>query len=210
MQRLQKNYIPTSADSPLFRLVSIPVQEESLTNEPLPVPNADPVMARSVFVAQSRENRVSSVPNLTTQLDVHLPTPRVVQSTGNLFSNNRGEIAVHTRSNRTTLISRAISFTFRANVVKNEKEAWIDEYAHIDIDWSMQAMDVLYNASFYEYIRDERNVDLSAIRLSRIIKDYKPKQVATALLWMIQGWSVENTAKLMRIVFADWLPDLAG
>jgi hypothetical protein len=74
----------------------------------------------------------------------------------------------------------------------------------------MQAMDVLYNASFYDYIRDERNVDLSAIRLSRIIKDYKPKQVASALLWMIQGWSVENTSKLLRILFADWLPDLAG
>lgn len=87
---------------------------------------------------------------------------------------------------------------------------WVRDYAHIDVDWSMQAMDVLYSASFYEYIRDEKNLDLSSIRLARIIKDYKPKQVATALKWMIQGWTVENTAKLMRALFADWLPDLAG
>jgi hypothetical protein len=106
-------------------------------------------------------------------------------------------------SRRSALLNRTASFN-------GKKKHWTDEYAHMDIDWSMQAMDVLYNASFYEYIRDERNCDLSAQRLCRIIKDYKPKQVANALLWMIQGWSVENTSKLLRIIFADWLPDLAG
>lgn len=91
-----------------------------------------------------------------------------------------------------------------------EEHDWQKDYEHIDVDWSMQAMDVLYNASFFDYIRDEKNLELSSIRLSRIIKDYKPKQVANALIWMIQGWTVENTAKLLRSVFADWLPDLAG
>ena len=74
----------------------------------------------------------------------------------------------------------------------------------------MQAMDVLYSASFYDYIRDEKNVELSAMRLSRIIKDYKPRQVANALTWMTQGWSIENSSTLLKVVFADWLPDLAG
>ena len=74
----------------------------------------------------------------------------------------------------------------------------------------MQAMDVLYSASFYDYIRDEKNVELSAMRLSRIIKDYKPRQVANALTWMTQGWSIENSATLLKVVFSDWLPDLAG
>ncbi|KAJ3327650.1 hypothetical protein HDU91_004345, partial [Kappamyces sp. JEL0680] len=105
------------------------------------------------------------------------------------------------------VLARAIS---RSNHVKGEAKHWSEEYAHMDIDWSMQAMDVLYGASFYDYIRDERNCDLSAQRLSRIIKDYKPKQVANAILWMIQGWSVENTSKLLRTIFSDWLPDLAG
>jgi hypothetical protein len=68
-----------------------------------------------------------------------------------------------------------------------QKDDWMKEYEHIDVDWSMQAMDVLYNASFFEYIRDERNLELSSIRLGRIIKDYKPLQVSTALMWMIQG-----------------------
>ena len=74
----------------------------------------------------------------------------------------------------------------------------------------MQAMDVLYSASFYDYIRDEKNVELSAMQLSRIIKDYKPRQVANALTWMTQGWSIENSATLLKVVFSDWLPDLAG
>nr|KAJ3420641.1 hypothetical protein HK105_005427 [Polyrhizophydium stewartii] len=74
---------------------------------------------------------------------------------------------------------------------------WEHEYAHIDTDWSMQAMDVLYNASFYDYIRDERNLDLTAPRLARLVKEYKPKQVATALRWMVQGWSVQTTARLL-------------
>ena len=89
-------------------------------------------------------------------------------------------------------------------------ERWQDDYNHIDTDWSMQAMDVLYNASFYDYVRDERNVDLSAIRLSRLVREYKPVQVAMGIRWLVQGWSVESTAKLLRIIFDDWLPDLAG
>jgi hypothetical protein len=149
-----------------------------------------------------------SVPNLQSEeLHNHLPLPRVVQSASDLFHTTT-TIGVEERSSR-VVIARTISFIHHNNPA-DKKIVWEEEYAHIDIDWSMQAMDVLYNASFYEYIRDERNVDLSAVRLSRIIKDYKPKQVASALLWMIQGWSVENSAKLFRIVFGDWLPDLAG
>ena len=91
-----------------------------------------------------------------------------------------------------------------------DANSWKKEYEHIDVDWSMQAMDVLYSASFYDYIRDESNIELSSIRLIRIIKDYRPKQVAGALRWMIQGWTVESTSKLLRTIFADWLPDLAG
>lgn len=87
---------------------------------------------------------------------------------------------------------------------------WMTEFEHIEIDWSMKTMDTIYSASFYAYIRDEKNLDLASIRLSRIIKDYKPRQVALALRWLTQGWSVENTSRLLRNVFMDWLPDLAA
>ena len=92
----------------------------------------------------------------------------------------------------------------------NPRNEWMDSFKHINIEWSMKGMDSIYSASFYSYIRDEKNVDLSSVRLSRIIKDYKPRQVALALRWLTQGWSVENTSKLIRNVFMDWLPDLAG
>lgn len=90
------------------------------------------------------------------------------------------------------------------------KKSWFSEFEHIDIDWSMKTMDTIYSASFYSYIRDEKNLDLASIRLSRILKDYKPRQVALALRWLTQGWSVENTSRLLRNVFLDWLPDLAA
>jgi hypothetical protein len=89
-------------------------------------------------------------------------------------------------------------------------EEWVKDLSHITIDWCMTCMDQIYSASFYSFIRDEKNVDLSSVRLARIIKDYKPRQVALALRWLTQGWSVESTSRLMRNIFADWLPDLAA
>ncbi|EGF79000.1 hypothetical protein BATDEDRAFT_26149 [Batrachochytrium dendrobatidis JAM81] len=89
-------------------------------------------------------------------------------------------------------------------------QRWTDEYAHIDIDWSMQAMDTLYSASFYDFIRSESNIEISGQKLARLVKEYQPKQVAKALNWIIQGWSVHNTARLLVMIFSDWLPDLAG
>ncbi|KAH9245672.1 hypothetical protein BASA81_016836 [Batrachochytrium salamandrivorans] len=75
---------------------------------------------------------------------------------------------------------------------------WSDEYAHIDIDWSMQAMDTLYAASFYDYVRDEDNIVVTGPKLARLIKDYRPKQVAKAVLWMVQGWSCAQNCKATR------------
>ncbi|KAJ3262094.1 hypothetical protein HK103_003937 [Boothiomyces macroporosus] len=237
---LQKQYIPQTADSPLFRLISVSTSSEELGVAEC-TPQARSSQSTTIHRASS-ENLTSgrpgspaqirgfSVPNITST-SVDILNPRVVQSTSNLYASPNFIEAIPVperpgapepieRENPDPVfgailnqpsqasITRSVSFT--SNVAKSKSTDWKEEYAHIDIDWSMQAMDVLYNAAFYDYIRDERNVDLSAIRLSRIIKDYKPRQVANALLWMIQGWSVETTAKLLRIIFSDWLPDLAG
>ena len=302
--KLQKQYIPMTSDSPLYRLISIAASNSSaVLNQETAPQNNSRVLENHIAFLSNNPSRVQSLPSIpAVDLDNHLPLPRNVQSTGNLFqamthddeltrpliprqrnispmefsvprsvsgndvarndlpdqrpasiissqqssSNNivteqlprRSSIVIPTvrreelpplpnsqvisSTPRTT--SRSSSFqgsiflnnaTNGANPLpasKNEKDKkhWTEDYAHMDIDWSMQAMDVLYSASFYDYIRDEKNCDLSAQRLCRIIKDYKPRQVANALLWMIQGWSVENTSKLLRIIFSDWLPDLAG
>ncbi|KAL3897465.1 MAG: hypothetical protein SGCHY_003397 [Lobulomycetales sp.] len=83
-------------------------------------------------------------------------------------------------------------------------------YNKIDVGWSMRCMDLLFKASFSDFITDERNVECAANHLLPIIKDYKLRQVAQGVEWMCRGWKPENAAKLLRILFADWLPDLAG
>jgi hypothetical protein len=89
----------------------------------------------------------------------------------------------------------------------------------IDVAWSMRCMDVLFKASFADFVSDERNVECIGVRtftlliladLLPLIKDYKMRQVAQGLEWMTRTWKSENAAKLLRVVFAQWLPDLAG
>ena len=228
-ETLQKQYIPNAGDSPLYRLISVAASggsEASLL---------DPFSSESRQFLRTTPTRVMSVPIIPNPLQLELPH-RSAQSTGNLF--RASQINTNTSHRRpspvvvslsTPNLQRSTSSGIGNSVddskqdtllkpsnsptsesAPSKRKNWTEDYAHMDIDWSMQAMDVLYSASFYEYIRDERNCDLSAQRLSRIIKEYKPRQVANALLWMIQGWSVENTSKLLRILFSDWLPELAG
>ncbi|KAI8907929.1 hypothetical protein EDD86DRAFT_208528, partial [Gorgonomyces haynaldii] len=180
---LQKQYIPTTSDSPLYRLVTVVHPEEEQITIPRVQDRWQPVHLRSGERSQS----VPSVAPLSPSVESEEPR--------------------HTQA--AAPVSESILQEQKRPSTPTPKD-WTRDYEHIDVDWSMQAMDVLYNASFYDYVRDERNLELSSIRLARIIKDYKPKQVAGALTWMIQGWTVENTAKLLRSVFSDWLPDLAG
>lgn len=75
-------------------------------------------------------------------------------------------------------------------------------YNKIDVGWSMRCMDLLFKASFSDFITDERNVECAANHLLPIIKDYKLRQVAQGVEWMCRGWKPENAAKLLRILFA--------
>ncbi|KAH6580723.1 hypothetical protein BASA61_009459 [Batrachochytrium salamandrivorans] len=152
---------------------------------------------RSPSVALRLAGRTTSIPNINPSLSITLMSsgsmPCDIEQTGTSNSENQ-KAAVSTVQSQ-----------------EPPKPApWSDEYAHIDIDWSMQAMDTLYAASFYDYVRDEDNIVVTGPKLARLIKDYRPKQVAKAVLWMVQGWSVHKTAKLLAMIFTDWLPDLAG
>jgi hypothetical protein len=71
-------------------------------------------------------------------------------------------------------------------------------------------MDILYSASFYDYVKDEENIDVISRHLNSMAKDFKLPQVAAGLKWVSAEWKVESIAKLLRNIFADWLPDLAG
>lgn len=251
--RLQKQYIPTSADSPLYRLITLRHDEEEADDDVInPQSENEERFERLLQSFSESRNEMSSIQPSQSSPDLDIPERvipvRLTQSSISLqtlpatistvirresahFSRMHSQVIKPTDNNAGGLIiptssdtiegSIPITDTVTCSTSKNSinaksdvsvapKADWTEEYEHIDVDWSMQAMDVLYNATFFDYIRDERNLELSSIRLARIVKDYKPKQVAAALTWMIQGWTVENTAKLLRSVFSDWLPDLAG
>jgi hypothetical protein len=131
----------------------------------------------------------------TSQIEVNLPNRilRMNQSTISLQTHQNASLLSLRRSANSRTISTENVKLVQGDITDipniRKTDDWMKEYEHIDVDWSMQAMDVLYNASFFEYIRDERNLELSSIRLARIIKDYKPRQVSSALMWVIQGSS---------------------
>lgn len=207
---LHKQYLPVTSDSPLFKIISIATSISEVSMIPVAPLHTD------ISIQLTRlSRRATSLPNIVMEaFESHIPSfGRLFQSEINLLEPQVVSPAVlaPSRSELKLLALPELSTINGRDIQKVDgPRHWSQEYRHIDIDWSMQAMDVLYSASFYDYIRDERNVELSAQRLGRVVKDYKPRQVAEALSWMVQGWSVETTAKLLRLVFSDWLADLAG
>ena len=71
-------------------------------------------------------------------------------------------------------------------------------------------MDKIFNASFMEFVKNEANCDLSGRELGRLVKDYKMDQIIHGFKWLVEDWSVEPTARLLKHVFYDWLPELSG
>jgi hypothetical protein len=217
---IRKAYIPSASDSPLFRLITIlhPSEESQRTEQSQDLRQllesrrlaAENNSGALISDMASRQFRSESSPQLMSFESIfHRAEPRLTQSCISLTIDESSESKdTFDKSNSWPSLPAVTSIDSLNEL--NRKIEWTKEYEHIDIDWSMQAMDVLYNASFYEYIRDEKNLELSSIRLAKVIKDYKPRQVAEALMWIIQGWTVESTSKLLRSIFADWLPDLAG
>lgn len=79
-----------------------------------------------------------------------------------------------------------------------------------DIEKNMKIMDKLYNASFFEYIKSEDNVLTIARHLMPLIKEYNVQTVANGLRWTIDGWRLENVAKLLKLITRDFIPDVCG
>ncbi|KAI9343303.1 hypothetical protein DFJ73DRAFT_841835 [Zopfochytrium polystomum] len=71
-------------------------------------------------------------------------------------------------------------------------------------------MDKMFNASFVEFVRNEKNCDFTGRHLAGLVKEYKLEQVVHGIKWLVEGWSTECTARLLKHVFEDWLPELAA
>ncbi|KAJ3328882.1 hypothetical protein HDU76_009110 [Blyttiomyces sp. JEL0837] len=61
-----------------------------------------------------------------------------------------------------------------------------------------------------EFVRNEKNCEFTGRQLSRLVKDYKLEQVVHGIKWLIEGWSIESTARVLKHIFHDWLPELAA
>lgn len=113
------------------------------------------------------------------------------------------------RSNRPDL-PFSVSSEAATDTHPSENVTSRDIMEKIDVDWSMRMMDKLWNASLYEFIRDEENCECTARYVSQIMKEYSVPQCVQALQWLLAPWRPEMKARCLRICFADYEPDVAG
>lgn len=176
VSRLQKQYIPTTGDSPLYRLISVMATANSEVTQELPSQQEIVNNHRDFFRQVPR--RVMSVPMFITEaLDMHLP--RMVQSMGNLFQIGASEVNLdrstnpeppiemrspsnvsipamndstraeslgcpgERQSSTVPVLVSSIDLAFvscgSASRSLPENQHWTKDYAHLDLDWSMQA-----------------------------------------------------------------------
>ncbi|KAI9206599.1 uncharacterized protein BJ171DRAFT_15261 [Polychytrium aggregatum] len=187
-----KNYVPTQGDSPLYSARTAGLHPECRTI-------AEIRQARDHQRQRETARRVYGQGNLSTaDSRSSEPGPDAVSDIkqANSQAANGGSPLAPGSSDRDKEV--------------DPTQDWEESISHIDTDWSMKTMDRLWNASFYHFVRDENNADCIARHLAPLLKDYKLGQVSCGLSWLIKGWKIESVSRLLRTVFADWLPDLAG
>lgn len=64
-------------------------------------------------------------------------------------------------------------------------------------------MDHFNDASFYKWVKDQRNAKTTAAHLSHIMTDYTPERVADGLRWLFEDWQLINIAVVLRIMFFE-------
>ncbi|PVV01026.1 hypothetical protein BB560_004572 [Smittium megazygosporum] len=74
----------------------------------------------------------------------------------------------------------------------------------LDVEANISKMDLLYEATFRSWLKDEENVSIVSSYLHRIANEYPLDRIVNALKWLIQSWSVESVAILIKHVTADW------
>jgi hypothetical protein len=78
------------------------------------------------------------------------------------------------------------------------------------VDDNLKTMDKLFHANFHSFIRNEENVLVAARHLYRIAGEYELPQVVNGLRWLIDGWRLDNVAKLLKLITREWSPEATG
>lgn len=72
-----------------------------------------------------------------------------------------------------------------------------------DVHSNLIAMDQFYDASFYNWIKNESNVHISSTHLKRIIAEFPVENVSNGLKWLISDWTLGAITLLLKKVFTD-------
>lgn len=71
------------------------------------------------------------------------------------------------------------------------------------VDVGMRLMDARYRTHFYEWVRDEKNVDATAHHLKRLVMDQDTPAVARGFRWLAEGWSMNSLSTLLIKLFYE-------
>ncbi|KAJ3231914.1 hypothetical protein HDU81_003389 [Chytriomyces hyalinus] len=203
-----KNYLPVSSDSTLFR-------------SPLPrtyTPSGSPIASTENLPIHTTPVGVSevSISIETSVMDSQPPCDaEESKDTKNVDVEMRESATLRTSQSSSTQLATTTneqnSAHSSATKPHEAKEPlWHKEFSHIDCEWSMRTMDALFNASFVEFIKNEKNSEFNGRHIAHMVKDYKLDQVVHGIKWLVEGWSIESTARVLKNVFDDWLPELAA
>ncbi|KAJ3108531.1 hypothetical protein HDU97_000813 [Phlyctochytrium planicorne] len=197
--RAFKNYVPRTFDNPTYSAVGLPTCYGP-DGSPSPLPSSPASSSSTIHRTQPNDSgpRDSStaperLQNDSSNSNESPQLSRPATTSGSIFSSHP------TPSARSSYFS-----------AKPKDKEFMDDFRHMDTEWSMRTMDHLFNATFADFVRNDKNCECTGRHLARVVKEFKLDQVVMGVRWLIDGWPVESTAKLLKAVFDDWLPELAA
>ena len=82
-------------------------------------------------------------------------------------------------------------------------EIHVNRRSSLSIDANVKLMDHFNDASFYKWVKDQRNAKTTATHLSHIMSDYSPERIADGLRWLFEDWQLINIAIVIRVMFFE-------
>jgi hypothetical protein len=79
----------------------------------------------------------------------------------------------------------------------------VNRRSSLSIDASVKLMDHFNDASFYKWVKDQRNARTTATHLGHIMADYTPERIADGLRWLFEDWQLINIAVVLRVMFFE-------
>lgn len=71
------------------------------------------------------------------------------------------------------------------------------------IDLSIRIMDMKYNTTFYEWIKNPENIDYTAHHMKRIVKDYNTQIIGRGFRWLFKDWYISSIASLLIKIYYE-------